>query len=121
MRTKKTKNVAAGRGSRACNSYPSYGSATGLYDSNGRAIHIGDKVKTEVTGNKDYHGEWAIYEVAVRGMVPVLMYVTSEKGDRFPKGYTGCALSDKYDAKRFLWGSDLVDVRPCDEMTVVDE
>jgi hypothetical protein len=106
--------------SAATNCYPSCGAATGLYDSNGQPIHVGDKVKRKVNGNTDYHGEWAIYEVVVRGMIPVLMYVTSEKGDRFPRGYTGCALSEQYDAKMFLWGSDLADVRPYDEMTVFD-
>jgi hypothetical protein len=70
--------------SAATDCYPSCGAATGLYDSNGQPIHVGDKVKRKVNGNTDYHGEWAIYEVAVRGMIPVLMYVTSEKGDQIP-------------------------------------
>lgn len=100
--------------------YPSPGSSTGLCDSDGREICVGDTVKTEVTGNVEYHGSWATYKVFTRGMVPVLMYVASEKGAVFPPGYTGCPLSDKYEAKMLLWGSDLSNVRPLEEMFVID-
>ena len=92
---------------------------TGLCDSNGKMICIGDKVRTVVTCNNEFHGEWAIYEVMQRGIVPVLMYVTSEKGDVLPRGYTGCALSDKYSQKLFLWASDLGSVTPAEDMVVV--
>lgn len=107
-------------GSIASRCYPSPGSETGLRDSSGRMICVGDKVRTVVTCNTDFHGEWAIYEVSVRGMIPVLMYVTSEKGDKLPRGYTGCPLSDKYDAKMFLWANNLDDVQPDEDLFVVD-
>ena len=92
---------------------------TGLYDSEGTAICIGDSLKIKVTCNTKYHGEWSVYEVTLRGIVPCLMYVTSEKGDLLPRGYTGCALSEKYDAKMFLWHPNLTHVRPMDEMVVI--
>lgn len=99
--------------------YPACGDATGLRDSNGKVICIGDKVRTVVTGNTDFHGEWAIYEVVARGMVPVLLYVTSEKGDKLPRGYTGSCLSDKYDQQMLLWATDLADVRPSENDMVI--
>jgi len=99
--------------------YPAIGSETGLRDSNGRMICIGDIVRTEVTCNTDFHGSWADYQVLARGMIPVLFYMTSEKGVKLPRGHIGCSLADKYDQKMFLWAIDLNDIRPDDEMFVV--
>lgn len=94
---------------------------TGLSDSHGVMICVGDFVQIEVTCNTDFHGRWAIYEVCLRGMTPVLAYSTSEKGDQLPKGYTGCVLADKYDLKMFMWALDLSDIRPMDEQLMVVE
>lgn len=97
------------------------GTETGLRDSNGRMICVGDKVKIPVTANIEFHGKWSIYEVELKGIVPVLLYVTSEKGTKFPRGYTGCALSTYYDQKEFLFAVNLDDIRPGDnDIYVID-
>ena len=48
-------------------------------------------------------------------------YVRSEKGRKLPKGYTGCSLCDMYDAKMFMFLSDLSDLRPVDQDIVIFE
>lgn len=90
------------------------GPPTGLHDSNGRMIYIGEDVRMEVTGNTEVHGEWAIYRVEARGMVPTLSYLRSEKGQVYPEGYSGSVLSDYYDRKMLLMMCDLDQLRPRD-------
>ncbi len=92
---------------------------TGLRDSNGAPIHIGDFVKKPVDCNHEVHGEWAIYEVRTQGVVPILSYVRSEKGQVLPEGYTGSVLSDEYDGKMFVFATDSTVLRPMDELEVV--
>lgn len=95
------------------------GFPTGLCDSMGTEIKVGDKVKINVDCNVDLHGEWAIYEIKLRGIVPVISYLVSEKGQILPVGYTGRPLSDLYDQKIFLWVDDLKRLRPVDEDVVI--
>ena len=92
---------------------------TGLRDSAGTPICIGDRVRRPVTGNVEFHGAWSVYEVALRGMTPVLSYVTSEKGQQLPVGYVGCVLADLYDPEIFLWATDLLSIRPMDDEVLV--
>lgn len=93
---------------------------TGLIDSNGKVICIGDRVRVDVTCNTQLHGTWAIYEVKLRGIVPIISYVTSKKGDVLPLGYLACPLSDKYDQDMFLWSEkDLHDVFPKSNLVVI--
>lgn len=86
---------------------------TGLCDSNGDMIHIGDQIKFTVTGNEELHGEYCIYDVKKRGMVPIIVYNRSEKGQILPKGYTGSVLSDYYDHKELIFLKDYHGLKPC--------
>ena len=54
--------------------------ATGLCDSDGNMLFVGDRIRMVVTANKGLHGEWAEYEIEMRGIVPVIFYKWSEKG-----------------------------------------
>lgn len=94
---------------------------TGLSDSNGEPIMVGDLVKQPVTINKNLHGEWAVHEVIQRGLTPVLMYHHSEKGDVLPRHYTGAPLCDFYDGKMFCFASDLASLRPTDALEVLSK
>ena len=94
---------------------------TGLSDSNGRLIKIGNKVKHPVDCNQDLHGEWAVYKIKQRGIVPVLSYEYSEKGRILPEGYTGSPLSDHYDSKMFMFANDVSDLTPNVELLVLNE
>lgn len=95
------------------------GANTGLCDSMGKPILIGDSVKIENTCNQEYHGDFAIYKVCLRGMIPILTYVESEKGKLLPEGYLATSLSEKYNQKLFLFTTDIKSLRPIEEMTVV--
>jgi len=94
---------------------------TGLCDTNGRMICIGDRVRLPVTYNKEVHGEWAIYEVALRATIPILLYLRSEKGEVLPGGYMATRLSDSYHSKMFLFATDITKLRPMDDLVVVEE
>jgi len=95
--------------------------STGLSDSMGVEIYIGDKVAIDTSINKEVHGEWAVYTVEQRGLTPVLMYDYSEKGQILPKGYTGCCLSDFYNSKMFMFHKDPRALTPDDRMRVLEE
>lgn len=92
---------------------------TGLRDSDGIPITIGCKVRKPCGCNQELHGSWAEHDVVLRGLIPVLLYNHSEKGQILPKGYTGCFLSDEYDVKNLLFVTDISTIRPMDEMLVV--
>lgn len=100
---------------------PGHRSETGLRDSNGKMICIGDLVRIETECNEEFHGKWTVFEVVLRGAVPALLYVESETGKKLPRGYIGCPLSDKYSQKMLLWATDLGDLKPESDMFVVDE
>src|ERR1035437_5576560 len=91
------------------------GTDTGLRDSNGVTIHVGDYVQRQVTGNVEIHGEWTIQLVETRGIVPILSYVKSEKGPILPEGYTAGLLSHLYDQDMLVFINDVTTLRPSEE------
>lgn len=91
---------------------------TGLCDDNGKMICVGDRVRKMVDNNTEFHGDWAIYEVRLRGIVPILSYVISERGQKLQVGYVASPLSDEYDRKLFLFASDLSDLRPKESLVI---
>ncbi len=93
-----------------------FGTRTGLYDSAGAELCIGDIVQQPVTGNISLHGTWSRMLVWAQGVVPVLMYITSETGPQLPFGYLATPLSDMYDQKLLLWAMDTAKLRPRDEL-----
>lgn len=95
------------------------GADTGLVDSLGQCIRIGSLVKMEVTVNQDFHGAWSLYEVQIQGIVPVLKYVESEKGEVLPRGYLAVPLSHQYDQKLFLFATDLRGLTPNERLEVI--
>lgn len=92
---------------------------TGLCDSEGTEMGVGDWVKIPVTNNKDFHGSYSIYEIKQQGLTPILSYVRSEKGEMLPRGYAGCVLADWYDTKNFLMAKDSKTLRPTDNLVLV--
>lgn len=93
---------------------------TGLYDSNRSPIHVGDLIKIEVSCNRELHGEYSIYEVQQRGIVPVLSYQRSENGQVLPKGMSGAPLSDMYDTKLLCSLEPGHILTPSEHMIVMD-
>tara|TARA_R110002094_G_scaffold129758_1_gene123510 strand:+ start:107 stop:442 length:336 start_codon:yes stop_codon:yes gene_type:complete len=93
---------------------------TGLRDSNGAPIFVGDRLKTSVTCNEEKYGQWAMYRVVQRGIVPVLVYVESEKGQVLPQGMAGGVLSDQYDLKALMTCDSGDDLRPIDTLVNMD-
>jgi hypothetical protein len=96
------------------------GSPTGLVDSDGRMIRIGDLLRKPVECGIDFHGTWSIYRVKLQGIVPIIAYVESEKGKLLPEGYLAGPLSDEYDRKTFVFATDVSRLRPTSELRVVD-
>ena len=86
---------------------------TGLRDSDGANIYIGSKLRSKVTCNTEMHGEWAYYDVVQRGIIPVMRYTHSERGEVLPVGYLSCCLSDMYDGKMLMFAKNIGDLRPC--------
>lgn len=99
------------------------GTSTGLCDSNGQLIRVGDILRKEVTCNNELHGDWALYRVELQGLTPVIRYVSSEKGEILPAGYLGAPLADEYDRKMFTFTTCVERLRPDDQLIVekIDE
>lgn len=93
------------------------GTATGLMDSNGRPILVGDYVRIPTDVNQEFHGAWAEYEVVMQGLIPVLYYRRSEAGELLPQGYLAQELSGLYDLKLLLYARDVSTLRPRDNCT----
>ena len=93
---------------------------TGLCDSNGTSISVGSRIKKPVDCNTEMHGNWAIYEVRLQGIVPILSYIRSEKGDVLPVGYTASVLSDEYDQKLFVFAKNSQGLRPENNIEVIN-
>lgn len=86
--------------------------STGLCDSEGLELFIGDHVRIESEINQDVHGSWTEYEIKQQGLTPILLYVTSEKGQSLPKGITGSPLSLHYDQELFCSEKNSFSLRP---------
>lgn len=97
-----------------------FGTPTGLCDSKGFEIKVGDKIKKPTDCNRIFHGRWCIYTVELQGIVPVLRYFISEKGQKIPVGYTGGPLSDEYDQKNFTFATDSKSLRPNNDLEVYE-
>lgn len=94
---------------------------TGLCDSNGREMKVGDLVRMKNTMGHEVHGNYADYEVRLQGGVPILSYVCSETGAALPPGYLAQLLSDLYDRKLFMFTDDTKRLTPYEtEVEVVD-
>jgi len=92
---------------------------TGLCDSKGASIRIGDILRKPTECSDGPHGGFVYFRVAQRGMTPVMIYETSETGHALPKGMSGCALCDEYDQEEFIRAPDLTEIRPVDQLEVV--
>lgn len=96
------------------------GLPTGLVDSDGRMIRVGDLLRKPVECNEEFHGTWSIYRVKLQGIVPIIAYVESEKGKLLPEGYLAAPLADEYDRKMFVFANDVSTLRPASELRVVE-
>jgi hypothetical protein len=94
---------------------------TGLCDSLRRPIKIGDLVKRTLGRNNPLHGPWLIHRVKAHGLVPIVSYYISAKGQVLPEGATACCLSDLYDLKSFLFAYNPSVLMPDEMIVVVDE
>lgn len=93
--------------------------STGLMDSHGVEIFIGDQIKKPVDCNQDVHGQWVIFKVIQRGLTPVLIYERSASGYVMPKGMSGGPLCDEYEVEEFCLAEELHSIRPaCDLMVL---
>ena len=120
-RTRKSMTNTKDVGSWRASALLADGTPTGLYDSNGREIKIGDLVQKPVTCGTRLHGEWSRMRVACQGVVPILLYEISQTGAQLPFGYLACPLSGEYDVKTLLWAKDLSRVLPEESLVVVDD
>lgn len=96
------------------------GPSTGLCDSHGVELYVGDIVRKPVDANTEVHGDWALYRIVQQGLTPLLLYVRSEKGQVLPEGYTGCVLADLYNPKMFCFATDPLSLRPVDDIFLED-
>lgn len=90
--------------------------STGLCDSKGTEIFVGDYVIRNVRINHDVHGQCCLFRIEQRGLTPVLSYVESQTGQKLPEGYTASVLCDAYDQKMFLFCLESRDLRPYDDV-----
>lgn len=93
------------------------GTPLGLCDSNGVEFKNGSIVRC-ATSNIDIHGTWVEYEVILKGVIPLLSYLKSEKGEVLSKGYTACCLSDFYTTESLVFASDPMSLRPSEGLYV---
>lgn len=92
--------------------------STGLCDSNGEEIFVGDLLKKPTSCNEDLHGSYALYEVKQQGLTPIISYVESETGEQLPRGYLAAPLSDEYDRKMFCFSKKPMNLRPDENVTI---
>lgn len=89
------------------------GTPVGLSDSNGKMLHVGDKIKGD-TCSPEVHGDWVMYEIKLQGLTPIMSYITSEKGQIFSEGYSASILANEYDHKSFVFATDPSKLFPMD-------
>lgn len=92
---------------------------TGLCDSQGKEIHIGDIVRRFSDFNVEVHGTYVDYTVVQVGIVPILSYLISEKGQVLPKGYTAQPLSDLYGTKNLVFAEDSMELEPYEDEIII--
>jgi len=92
---------------------------TGLCDSDGRKIYVGDVLRRPVTINQEFHGAWSLYQVKMQAGVPITSYLRSETGGVLPAGYLACPLSELYNSENFLFATDPSCLRPVEHIVVV--
>lgn len=82
-------------------------------------IWEGSLIINPVTGNKDYHGEWALHEVLLKNGVWILSHVSSEKGS-LDRGYTARQLLYDFDTdeKLLMFANDY---HPPTELVVIGD
>lgn len=95
--------------------------STGLCDSQGVEVFVGDQLKRPVECNQEFHGDWAIYEVRQQGLTPIIAYIRSEKGQLLPEGYLATPLCELYDGKMFAFAKDSLTVQPEEDIRVVTD
>ncbi len=93
--------------------------ATGMSDSRGQEIFVGDRLMKPVDCNHEFHGQWAVYEVRQQGLTPLIAYLRSEKGALLPEGYLASPLCDEYDRKMFCYAKDPSKLIPMDDIRVM--
>lgn len=95
------------------------GLPTGFVDSNNAMICVGDIVKAEATCNKTIHGDWANWAVELRGTIPVLVYMGSEKPTKLAPGSLMRYLTDSYDSEAVFFKTDLRKAMPIHHIEIV--
>lgn len=93
------------------------GAPLGLCDTNGVEFRVGCIVRSECI-NQDIHGTWVDYEITLQGVIPILSYLRSEKGEILKVGGTACCLSDIYDNEQFVFAKDAMSLRPEDKYLI---
>ena len=73
-----------------------------LRDKNGELIYERDLCQSEVTVNKETHGDWALYEIIMKNGLTFCSYVRSQKGEIVPRGYMGCCINELDDISHKL-------------------
>lgn len=97
----------------------SMGATTTLKDKNDKEIFGGDVIKIPCDINDEFHGGFTLHEVLFRNGIWIHLYLTSEKGDILPKGYTGGELLSHFihDMKTLIFSEDAAEDT---EIEVVD-
>lgn len=88
------------------------GTPLGLCDTHGVEFKVGSVVRGKCEFNFDVHGPWVDYEIKLQGIIPILSYLKSEKGQVLPEGHSASCLSDIYDLERFVFSKKLPELRP---------
>jgi len=84
----------------------SSGQATGFQDERGSDIRIGDVLRRYVEAGTEIepgHGTWMDFRVVARGVVPVLVYLKSEKGQVVAAGSLRMLLSEDFEQRMLLF------------------
>jgi len=99
----------------------SVGRRVGFKDKKSIIMFEGDIIKMPVTGNKDYHGKFTFKEIIYRNGQWMLSYLKSEKGFKFPTGYTVGSLVDEIldYSKDAYFSDDYFDELPLSNFEVV--